>query len=593
MELYLEKKINNQLQQKPFYLTDKQLDWVNETYGKMTLDEKVEQIMCPSAGNFNDQMIEQFTKVHKFGGFMIRPLPLKGLQDFHRKIQASSEIPMLISANLENGGSGAIEEGTNFGMPMGCTATGELENGYRLGKVSCQEASSVGVNWGFAPIVDIDLNYRNSITNIRAFSSDPNMVIEMARGYIKAASETEITPTIKHFPGDGTDERDQHLLVSVNQLNSEEWWDTYGKVYQTLIGEGASSIMAGHIAQPAIIRALDSTVSPEEAYLPASLSKKLLTDVLRKKMNYNGMIVTDSTLMNGFMVKMPRSKAIPTAIEAGCDMILFNRNIEEDIRYLKNGIAEGTLSENRLAEAVKRVLALKASKRLVEKKESGTLVPTVDSDKIISNAITKEWVNECADKSVTLVKNKQSVLPLSVSKTKRIYLNVIEGKVNEPSPFSLNIKHRLEKEGFQVTLRKRKMDINPAEIFSDNPSPEFLAVMGEIMGDTDSFVSQYDLAMILLNLEAVSNVTTIRVNWEMLYGLGNDIPWYAGELPLVVVSTANPYHLLDIPMAHAYINAYTGSPVILDAVFEKMMGRSEFKGISPVDPFCGNEDCAL
>ncbi len=114
---------------------------------------------------------------------------------------------MLISANLENGGCGAINEGTNFAMPMGATATGDMVNGYRLGKISCQEAASVGVNWGFAPIVDIDNNYRNPITNIRAFSSDKDQVLTMARGYIRGAEEAGVAATIKHFPGDGCDER--------------------------------------------------------------------------------------------------------------------------------------------------------------------------------------------------------------------------------------------------------------------------------------------------------------------------------------------------------------------------------------------------
>ena len=101
------------------------------------------------------------------------------------------------------------------------------------------------------------------------------------------------------------------------------------------------------------------------------------------------------------------------------------------------------------------------------------------------------------------------------------------------------------------------------------------------------------MAMIVLNMPTESNASVVRVSWSVIAGMGNDIPWYAGELPLVVVSFANPYHLLDIPMADAYVNAYTDNEATRSAVFDKLMGRSPFKGISPVDAFCGHEDCRV
>ena len=137
------------------------------------------------------------------------------------------------------------------------------------------------------------------------------------------------------------------------------------------------------------------------------------------------------------------------------------------------------------------------------------------------------------------------------------------------------------------------MDLNMDLLNKGIPTPKLLKVMKEIQANTQDFVSQYDMCMIVLNMETVSNATVVRVNWKVMFGLGNDIPWYAGEMPLVVISTANPYHLLDIPMAHTYINAYTGTQLVLDALFDKLMGRSEFKGVSPVDPFCGHEDTTL
>lgn len=579
------------LKGKPFYLNEEQIQWVMETYEEMSFDEKIGQLFCGSISQFDTASIERVTNLH-FGSLMIRPFPVQGLQENIRCLQEMSKYPMLISGNLEDGGTGVVNEGTLFNQPMGCTATGRMENGYRLGKIAAAEAASIGVNWGYAPIVDIDRNYRNPITNTRAFSGKKEEVLEMARGYLRAAKEEAIAPTIKHFPGDGTDERDQHLLVSVNTLDEKEWMESYGWIYQNLIEDGALTVMAGHIAQPAVARALEPNISDREAFMPASQSKTLLTGLLREKLGFNGLVVTDSTLMVGYMQKLPRKEGLCASIEAGADMILFNRNMEEDVEYMKQGCREGKVSEERFHDAVIRVLALKASLNLHHKKKEGTIVPQEDPMNVLRKPLFREWTRQCADEAPTLVKDK-GILPLSPEKTKRIYLNVIENEVNDQSPFAQDMVKRLEAEGFTVELRKRELKINMEEMIQGIMTPDAIRVMGEIMATTESFTSQYDLAMIVLNMPTESNATTVRVKWNVFAGLGNDIPWYAGEMPLVVVSFANPYHLLDIPMADVYVNAYTHNEETKEAVFHKLMGRSDFKGISPVDPFCGHEDCRI
>lgn len=524
---------------------------------------------------------------------MVRPLPGQAIHQILGAFQGASRIPLLISANLEEGGNGVMAEGTYFAMPEGCAATGEVEFGYRLGKVACREAAAAGVNWGYAPLVDIDNSYQNPITNVRSFGSDKNVVLEMARGYLRAAKEEGVVPTIKHFPGDGSDERDHHLLVSVNPLSAQEWMDSYGMIYKTLIDEGAPSIMAGHIAQPNVARMVCPDISDKEALAAGSQSKPLLTGLLREKFGFNGVIVTDSSLMVGYMQNMPRKQAVPYCIEAGCDMLLFNRNLQEDYEYLAEGYKNGILSDKRLEEAVLRILAMKAYLGLPEKQVEGKLVPDCDPLAIVNLEETRAWVEECADKAVTLVKDNQHILPMSPEKTKRVYLNVIEADVVNDSPFAVEMKERLEKEGFEVELRKRHFVMDQASFLSGNPTPDMQRIMGEIQMKTEDFTSQYDCAMIIVNIPTVSNATTVRVNWKVAFGLGNDIPWYAGEMPLIVMSTANPYHLLDIPMADVYVNTYSSNKATLDAAFEKLMGRSEFKGVSPVDAFCGHEDCRV
>lgn len=219
----------------------------------------------------------------------------------------------------------------------------------------------MGLNWSFAPIVDINYDFHNPITNVRTFGNDPEKVLAFASQYLKGADESGVAVAIKHFPGDGVDERDQHILTSVNSFSTEEWDKTYGYVYKNLIDQGAKTVMVGHIAQPAYVKAQNENASREERLRPASLSPELLGGLLRKKLGFNGLISTDATPMVGFTSAMKRSEAIPQAIAAGCDMILFNKSLEEDYRYLLDGVKNGRVSEERLDEAVLRILATKAS----------------------------------------------------------------------------------------------------------------------------------------------------------------------------------------------------------------------------------------
>ncbi|NTW41035.1 MAG: glycoside hydrolase family 3 protein [Cellulomonadaceae bacterium] len=586
--------MNVHLRAAPFNLSDEQVEWVDSTLAGMTVEAKVGQLFCASVGGFSAKAIRHLCKDVAVGGVMFRAMAASKVRESAERLQASSDIPLLLAANLESGGNGIASDGTYFAMPSGVAATRDPRNGYRLGKIACSEAAAVGVNWSFAPIVDVDVNYRNPITNVRTFGADPDLVAEMSLGYLAAAQEEGVAASLKHFPGDGVDERDQHLLVSVNSLPAVDWWNSFGDVYSRLIAAGAPTVMAGHIALPSVAREIDPTISDEDALLPGSLSTVLLDGLLRERLGFNGLVVTDSTLMVGFMQVMSRRRAVPLAIERGCDMILFSRNLDEDYAYALDGVRDGLLSKERLDEAVTRILALKASLDLPSKKARGRIVPPATELSRIASEESKAWTRECADKAITLVKDRRAMLPLDAARGRRVYLNVIENFAKNNSTFARDIKARLEREGFEVTLRKRKLDFDPDRAFKGGlPNLALLRIMREVSANTEAFVSQFDLCVIVLNMETVSNATVVRVDWKVMFGLGNDIPWYAGELPLLAISTANPYHLLDVPMAHAYINAYSNNGPTLDALFDKVMGRSEFMGVAPSDAFCGHEDCAL
>lgn len=266
--------------------------------------------------------------------------------------------------------------GTFFGREMEVAATGETEQARRLGVVCAREGAAAGCNWAFSPIVDIDYNWRNPITNVRTFGSDPDMVIEMSKAFMDGVRETgaDLAVTIKHFPGDGVDERDQHLLSTVNSLSAEEWEGTYGRVYRELIDHGAQTVMVGHILQPAMTRKMCPGIRDEDI-LPGSTNKHLMTDLLRGELGFNGLITTDATPMVGFTGTLTRRQAIAHAIMGGADVIVFCKNTQEDMDGVREDIESGVIALERVDNAIRRQLALKASLHLHTKHRDGTIVP--------------------------------------------------------------------------------------------------------------------------------------------------------------------------------------------------------------------------
>lgn len=572
------------LKANPFFLDDGSIAWVNETLRSMSAAEKVGQVFCPMG--FSDDPNELHHRIRELGvgGMMYRPDTAERIQNVHRTIQSMAKIPLLLAANTENGGNGLAYEGTSFGQPMVTSAANDPEHAYRMGKTACSEGAALGMNWSFAPIVDVNMEFHNPITNVRTFGSDPDRVLQYASAYLRGAKESGVAVAVKHFPGDGVDERDQHILTSVNSLPKEEWDRSYGKIYRGLIDEGAQTVMVGHIALP-------SYADESERYLPASLSRSLMTGLLRETLGFNGVIVTDATPMVGFTAAMPRERAIPAAVAAGADMILFNKDLDEDYLFLQKGVEAGIVSEERLNEAVTRILALKASLHLHEKQRQGTVVPDVSARAVVGCEQHRAWAREAADRAVTLVKDTQHLLPLSADRFPRVYLNVIQRDMDPNHPTVQAWKELFEREGFTVTVRDRRVAVTVRDM-ANIPSlpPEKLALLHEMYRSIHEVHEDYDLYVYICNMENASNNTTLRLNWNVTFGLGDDAPWFAAEIPTLMISTAYPYHLFDAPMIKTYVNAYAGTPDVKNAVMEKIMGRSEFSGVSPIDPFCGRED---
>ena len=561
--------------EKPFYLNDEDIEWVEQTLASMTLEEKIAQMFCVTDMITDPEALKAFVRKYPVGSFMYRSGDAAEVQNAQRAMQEAPKIPLLLACNLESGGNGIAATGTFFGRQLEAAAARDPKHAYRLGMVCAKEGGATGCNWSFAPIVDIDYNWRNPITNVRTWGSDPDTVIRLSEAYmdgVKDSGET-MAVTIKHFPGDGVDERDQHLLSSVNSLSAEDWENTYGRVYQTLIDKGAQTVMVGHILQPEMTRKMCPGIRDEEIF-PASTNKYLITDLLREKMGFNGLVATDATPMVGFSGFLTRREAVAKSIMAGADMIMFCKNIDEDFAGVKEDIENGTISIIRVNEAIRRQLALKASLGLHKSKEGGTIVPGADALSVIGCAEHIAWAKECADEAITLVKDNQNLLPLSPNRTKRVRLTVLGegqgGSFGDGGSITMPLKEALEKEGFEVALYDYAT-MERGEIFT--------------AGAAD-MKAKFDLSIVAANVATGSNNTTRRLDWITLMAANE--PWYTREIPTMFLSFCNPYHMIDVPFISTFVNCYSSNQFCVGAAVEKLMGRSEFKGVSPVDPWCGD-----
>ncbi|MDR1537210.1 MAG: glycosyl hydrolase family 3 [Clostridiales bacterium] len=515
----------------------------------MTLEEKAGQLFCVLGELYDEETLKFMVRKRCIGGVLFRPSPKAALQAKFDELDKCAAMPLLKAANMESGSDGAISDGFLFANPLQVAATGDDAYAEYLGKVCASDGESSGINWTFSPVVDIDLNFRNPITNTRTFGSDAETVEKYALKYISAVQETgHIAACVKHFPGDGVDFRDHHLHPSVNSLSSDEWHKTYGKIYKAAIDSGVKSIMAGHICQPNL----------SDNPLPASLNKDLLVGVLREKFGFNGVVTTDATIMGGFCQAVERRLAIPRAIAAGCDMFVFNTDFEEDCAYIIEGVRNGILAEERLDEAVSRIVALKESLGLFENRIN-----------VASQLPAKKWRRECAEKSITLIKNAENLLPLKAENISKVRL-IIKGNPNCPDGIISDIASRL--------LQKRGIVAETFNIEKEN--------MRGSAGFTKDLLTLY-----FANCEQKSDQTVVRLFWSEKFAL--DMPRFINESPHIFVSLANPYHLQDVPRVKTYINAYTANSDTIEAVIKALFGEIPFKGKSPVDAFCGLWDARL
>jgi beta-N-acetylhexosaminidase len=305
----------------------------------------------------------------------------------------------------------------------------------------------------------------------------------------------------------------------------------------------------------------------EQEIMPATLAPELLNDLLRDKLGFNGLIVTDASHMLGMTAAMPRKDYVPGAIAAGCDMFLFFNDKEEDFQFMLDGYKNDVITDQRLNEALERILGLKAAVNLHKKAEKNELMPAEDILDIIGQPEHHKMAAEAADKGITLVKDSLDQLPITPGTHPRIKLYYLYGELggiyNSDTSSRDRIITELEKAGFEVDLNEGN---------------------GREKGKIMEYRDKYDAAFVFADVRGYAQQNNYRIKWKA--PMADEVPWYAAEIPTVFVSLNYTNHYIDVPMVKTFINAHGNTGEVIKQTIEKIMGKSEFKGAYNENVWC-------
>jgi len=544
------------LSRAPFNLDARAIAWVETTYRALSLQDKVGQLFNLLSRGTEPDELERLQCLRPGG--ITRYFGPDGEAERARiaAAQDAAAVPMLVSADLE-GSRMSVPFGTQLPNPLALAAIDDLRVTADISRIIAEEAVAVGVNWSFTPVMDINQAFRSSIVSTRSFGADVDTICRHAVAHIETLQRHGVAATAKHWPGEGYDDRDQHLVTTINPLAMAEWEATFGRLYGSAIGAGVLSIMSAHIALPAFIRAQRSDAGVE-AFRPASLSGLLNIELLRRRLGFNGLIVSDASEMAGVTSWCRARAAKWQMIAGGCDMILFSRAPEADLAEVQAAVEDGRIPAARFEDAVLRVLALKAAVGLhdtASARPSGAL--SRPSDRSIAEAALR--------RAPTLVKDTQGLLPISPQRHRRVL--VISGGIISPlhsQPFAFKLPDMLAAEGFEVTVHTQQPALDPGS---------------------------FDLVLYLLGEETLLTRGRVFLDWARLGGdFVGAMRRYWHDIPTAMISFGYPYHLYDAPRVPTYINAYCTLDDMQAAVVDLLLGRHPWNRKSPIDPYCGLED---
>jgi beta-N-acetylhexosaminidase len=536
--------------------------WVETTLRKMTTDEKIGQLLFTTYhGNFTaadapayQKMMHDVKDLH-VGGFInvTEALPLGIVKSqayptavLSNQLQAKSKLPLLIGADFERGTAMRLDEGTSFPTAMALAAAGNPRDAYTMGKITAREARAVGIHWIYAPDADVNNNPGNPIINTRSFGEDPARVAEFVAEFVRGVEENGGLATAKHFPGHGDTASDSHLDLPVIHADKERLERMELVPFRAAMDAGVSSVMTGHLSVPAL---------EPDADTPATLSPHILTDLLRKELRFQGLIVTDAMDMGGITVRNAPGEAAVRAVTAGADAVLMPPVPDAAFEALQAAVKSGRISPERLDASVRRILQAKA--RLELHKERFVDVNAIN-EKFGSAAWQKE-AQDISDRGVTLLRDTAHRLPLDGTKPLRGLLVALYA---DPEPYP---GEDLERE-----LRARFDSLTTLRADTRFVKADLLKLPS---ADT------YDLAILAFFVRVSDRKGNVDVPAEQA-ALAEQI--YKTGKPAITVGLGSPYLIENFPKAEAWLAAFGISDVAQISVARALFGQIPVRGHLPV-----------
>ncbi|MCL6458917.1 MAG: hypothetical protein K6T85_13000, partial [Gorillibacterium sp.] len=399
------------------------------TLEDLTLREKIGQTVVLLSSRTKEKELcgdlEGFLERYPVGGFFVGAEIIKDVMtsnDFTQvkeateQYKAATRIPLVFASDMENGCGSMIPGLTKMPFAMALGAARSEQLAYDYGKATALEAKLAGVNWTFSPVADLNLNRFNPITCIRAISDKPEWAIPLLKALVRGMQDHGLAGTAKHFPGDGCDYRDQHMMTTRNPLSREEWMKQHGAVFQALIDHGLMSIMTGHISLPSF----QDNMEPGSRYLPATLSHELTDKLLKQKMGFSGVVVSDALIMGGYLKWFPRDASYLKSLQAGTDMMLWPELSYFDT--MERAIETGELPMKRLDDAVSRILRMKDQLGLLEQAKLASSNASPELERIEIAAFAERTANAVAEQGLTLLRDEQQLLPLDPAHIRKVLL---------------------------------------------------------------------------------------------------------------------------------------------------------------------------
>ncbi len=533
----------------------------------MSLEEKVSQmVMVRAFGHYYStdselfERLERLVTVRKVGGIIMAQGDVYSEAVLLNRLQSLSRIPLLVASDFERGIAMRVRRGTRFPDAMALGATRNSEYAYRMGKAVAVEARTIGIQQNYAPVADVNDNPLNPVINTRSFGDDPMLVRTMVGAFIRGTIDGGCLATAKHFPGHGDTGTDSHLDLPVLDLTRARLDTVELAAFRAAVDAGVQSVMIGHLAVPSL----------DSLGLPASLSAPMVNDLLRKQIGFKGLIVTDGLEMRALTRGYTPDSVAVLAVRAGADILLVPPDPDVAVSAVVNAVKRGEITVARVNESVRRILAVKHGLGLDRKR-------TVDIDAIASRIGTRpnrHLAREIARDAVTLLRNKNNLLPLSPDGPVRI-VAVLAGDaeddrtdVDRPGSPATS-----EPAGtyFAQLLRRRSAG---AEIIRLSPESD-----ARDLSDAVTRIRRADVALLCLLVKVRTASGKI------------DLPDYlrtfalkAAETntPLVVLAFGNPYIAGNVPDAESVMCLYGDDETVSEAAAEALFGEIPVHGRLPV-----------